>query len=113
MSDISEEKLMQKYVSDTRNENRKKKLRELKEENEKLKREIRILKLAFKGCENTYESFKRKVSKHIYKDIIEKLEFPDNASRDEINDIIDLVTNNWEDNYDNYVEEFEESNYDD
>ncbi len=68
-----------------------------------------------KQNQKIYESFKNKVSQHIYKEIIEKLELPNEiafVSRDEISNILNNVTDNWEDNYDNFIEEFEEVNMD-
>ena len=58
-------------------------IQKLKEENEKLKEK--------------YNKFKKEVSTHIFEEIIE------NVPTDP-----EYIENNWEDNFDNFVEEFEE-----
>lgn len=69
---------------------------ELKAENKELKKENK----------QTFENFKKKLSSHIYKDIVEKLEDIDYLPPGKISDVVDDITNNWEDNYDEFVEEF-------
>jgi len=59
--------------------------------------EIQKLKQQIEQLKKKYNKFKREVSTHIFEEIIE------NVPTD-----LDYIENNWEDNFDNFIEEFEE-----
>lgn len=65
-------------------------LGESMKDTEKLKQQIEKLK-------QKYNKFKKEVSTHIFEEIIE------NVPTDP-----EYIENNWEDNFDNFIEEFEE-----
>ena len=58
-----------------------------------------------------YEKFKKKITKYIYENIMEKLELPNDiefCSRKEISNMLDNVTENWEQQLDDFIDQFEE-----
>ena len=59
--------------------------------------EIQKLKQQIEQLKEKYNKFKREVSTHIFEEIIE------NVPTD-----LEYIENNWEDNFDNFIEEFEE-----
>ncbi len=65
-------------------------LSESMKDTDKLKQQIEQLK-------EKYEKFKKEVSTHIWEEIIENVPTDPN-----------YIENNWEDNFDNFIEEFEE-----
>ena len=59
--------------------------------------EIQELKQQIEQLKEKYEKFKKEVSTHIWEEIIENVPTDPN-----------YIENNWEDNFDNFIEEFEE-----
>jgi len=59
--------------------------------------EIQELKQQIEKLKQKYNKFKKEVSTHIFEEIIE------NVPTDP-----EYIENNWEDNFDNFIEEFEE-----
>jgi|11_taG_2_1085331.scaffolds.fasta_scaffold58178_3 uncharacterized coiled-coil DUF342 family protein len=59
--------------------------------------EIQELKQQIEKLKQKYNKFKKEVSSHIFEEIIE------NVPTDP-----DYIENYWEDNFDNFIEEFEE-----
>ena len=58
-----------------------------------------------------YEKFKKKITKYIYENIMEQLELPNDiefCSRKEISNMLDNVTENWEQQLDDFIDQFEE-----
>jgi len=61
--------------------------------------------------DDKYEKFKKKITKYIYENIMEKLELPNDiefCSRKEISNMLDNVTKNWEEQLDDFIDQFEE-----
>jgi len=55
-----------------------------------------------------YEKFKKKITKYIYENIMEQLEYDENASHRELIYILNEVTDDWEEQLDNFIDQFEE-----
>lgn len=58
--------------------------------------------------DDKYEKFKKKITKYIYENIMEQLDYDEDASRRELIYILNEVTDNWEEQLDDFIDQFEE-----
>lgn len=82
---------------------------------QKLKQDSLVLEKQNKKIKEQFELFKERACSHIYQEIIEKLELENEiiyVPREDIKKKLDYVEQNWETNWDNFVENFEEQNPD-
>jgi len=96
----------------------------VKEENEKLKQEIEKLKFFNRDCkaeterfmeeneklELKYEKIKKVMTNYLHENIIQILDYEEDAPRRTLVCMINSVTDNWEEHFDEFIEEFEEVN---
>jgi len=80
-----------------------------------LEQHNRNLRIQNQKIKEQFELFKGRACSHIYQEIIEKLELENEiiyVSREDIQKKLDYVEQNWETNWDNFVENFEEQHPD-